>query len=76
MSNDNPILLRRSKDQTPLVLVSDSKGNVLTLCLICGHGGEYEHVVKQSAGLISGLFSEKEIMNLRRQTLIALNQSN
>jgi hypothetical protein len=70
-SSDQTILLRCSKDSEPLVLVSGPQGDVLAVCPICGSGWKYEQVAKQSAGLIAGLLSEEQLLDLKQQIRIA-----
>jgi hypothetical protein len=64
------ILLRCQKDGAALVLVALPDGKTLAVCPICGSGANSEHVIKQSAGLISGLLSEEQLIDLRKQIRI------
>jgi ssDNA-binding Zn-finger/Zn-ribbon topoisomerase 1 len=65
------VLLRCKKDGVPLVLVSTAKGRTLVVCPICGSGADSKHVIEQSTGLIGGLLSEEQLIDLRKQIRVA-----
>jgi hypothetical protein len=68
---NKPVLLRCREDGAPLVLVSTDNGDVLTVCPVCGSGGYSKDIIDYSAGLISGIFSEEQLIDLRKQISVA-----
>lgn len=71
MPSNQPVLLRCSKDRSPLVLATGPEGEVFAICLECAAGWKAEEVTENSAGLVAGLFTEEQIASLREQYQIA-----
>jgi hypothetical protein len=67
---DKPVLLRCREDGAPFAVVSTDDGEVLTVCPVCGSGGYSKDVLDYSSGLISGIFSEEQLIDLRKQISI------
>lgn len=71
MSSNTPILLRCHEDGGALVLVAGSQDQIMAVCPICGAGAKAEHVTEYSAGLVPGALTEEQLIEVRRQQLLA-----
>jgi hypothetical protein len=65
------MLLRCKKDGVALALVTQAEGDVFAVCPDCGSGWKYEEVAENSAGLVSGILSEEQLVSLRKQIRIS-----
>jgi hypothetical protein len=66
-----PMLIRCQKDDVPLALVTAADGKTWAVCPVCGGAAYSENVIKQSSGLISGMLTEEQLIDLRKQIRIA-----
>lgn len=67
----DPVLIRCKQHGAALALIATAEGEVLAICPVCGSGSNSKNVTEQSAGLIGGLLSEEQPINLRKQIKVA-----
>jgi hypothetical protein len=70
-SPSKPILIRCQKHGAALALVATAEGKMLVVCPVCGSGADSENVIEKYSGLINGVLSEEELIDLRKQIDIA-----
>lgn len=58
----------------PLVRVTLPETYDRVYCVQCGGVGDYEQVIERTAGLIGGLLTEEELLDLREQFRLAREQ--
>jgi hypothetical protein len=68
---DKPILIRCKTHGAPLALVATTDGKTLAVCPVCGSLGNSEDVGKYSSGLVSGILTEEQLIDLREQIRVA-----
>ena len=64
---DQTVLIRCKQHGAALALVATADGKVLAVCPVCGSGADSEDVIKYSSGLKSGILSEEQLIDLRKQ---------
>jgi hypothetical protein len=62
---DKPILIRCKTHGAPLALVATTDGKTLAVCPVS------EDVGKYSSGLVSGILTEEQLVDLREQIRVA-----
>jgi len=68
------IAIKCAKCQEPLVRVTTAESD-RCYCLGCGAFNEYKKIVRNAPGLIGGVITKEEILNLREQLLVAKKQA-
>lgn len=66
--------IKCGKCQTALVRVTLPEAYDRVYCTDCGAAGDYKEVVEGTAGLMAGLLTQEELLDLREQFRLARKQ--